>query len=97
MPNTFTFIVMSLFSATEAVGFAAADAMQAAYFRGFLEEERQQLVAEITKREAEVVKRVEAGQLSALGRLRTQKRAVEAELRYVDRLIQGLAGRFADR
>lgn len=97
MSNTFTFIVMSVPSTADVANFATADAMQAAYFRGFLQDERRHLLAEIAKREAEVMKRVEAGQLSALGRLRTQTRAVEAELRYVDRLIQRLAGRFADR
>lgn len=88
---------MSISSASEVATFVSADAMQAIYFRAFLEDERRQLVAEIAKREAEVMKRTEAGQRSALGRLRTQTRAVEAELRYVDRLIQGLVGRFADR
>ena len=53
---------MSPFSATDPVTFATADAMQAAYFRGFLDDERHQLIADIAKREAEVVKRVEAGQ-----------------------------------
>jgi len=88
---------MSISGASEVATFVSADAMQAIYFRAFLEDERRQLVAEIAKREAEVMKRTEAGQRSALGRLRAQTRAVEAELRYVDRLIQGLAGRFTDR
>jgi len=93
----FTLTVMSISSASEMATFVSADAMQAIYFRAFLEDERRHLVAEIAKREAEVMKRTEAGQRSALGRLRTQTRAVEAELRHVDRLIQGLVGRFADR
>jgi hypothetical protein len=78
-----------------AATFAAADAMQAAYFRGYLMDERRHLVAEIAKREAELIKRTDAGQLSAIGRLRAQIRAVQAELRYVDQLVERLNGRFA--
>jgi hypothetical protein len=78
-----------------AATFAAADAMQAAYFRGYLMDERRHLVAEIAKREAELSKRTDAGQLSAIGRLRAQIRAVQAELRYVDQLVERLNGRFA--
>lgn len=86
---------MSVSSAADVATFAAADAMQAEYFRGFLRDERRQLVAEIAKREAEIRKRTDAGQISAIGRLRAQTRAVQAELKYVDRLIEGLMGRFA--
>jgi hypothetical protein len=78
-----------------AATFAAADAMQAAYFRGYLMDERRHLVAEIAKREAELIERTDAGQLSAMiGRLRAQIRAVQAELRYVDQLVERLNGRF---
>jgi hypothetical protein len=86
---------MSLSCAADVATFAAADAMQAAYFHGFLRDERRQLVAEIAKREAEILKRTDAGQTSAIGRLRAQTRTVQAELKDVNRLIDGLTGRFA--
>jgi hypothetical protein len=74
---------------------AAADAIQAAYFRECLDDERRQRVGQIRKRQAEVTKRTEAGQLSSVGRLRSQLRSVEAEVRYLDRLIERLDRRFA--
>ena len=73
---------------------AAADAIQAAYFRDCLCDARRQRVGEIRKRRAEVTKRTEAGQLSSVGRLRSQLRSVEAEVRYLDRLIERLDRRF---
>lgn len=74
---------------------AAADAIQAAYFRECLDDERQQRVGELRKRQAEVTRRTEAGHLSSIGRLRSQLRSVEAEVRYLDRLIDRLDRRFA--
>jgi hypothetical protein len=68
----FTFTAMSPCPVVDPATFAAADAMQAAYFRGFLDDERRRLVVEIANREAELVKRTDAGQLSAIGRLRAQ-------------------------
>ena len=75
---------------------AAADAIQAAYFRDCLDDERQQRVGELQKRQAEVARRAKAGHLSSLGRLRSQLRTVEAEVRYLDHLIDCLDRRFAD-
>lgn len=74
---------------------AAADVVQAAYFRECLDDERQQRVGELRKRRAEVTRRTEAGHLSSIGRLRSQLRSVEAEVRYLDHLIDRLDRRFA--
>jgi hypothetical protein len=90
----FTFTAMSPCPVVDPATFAAADAMQAVYFRGFLDDERRRLVDEIANREAELVKRTDAGQLSAIGRLRAQIRAVQTQLRYVDQLVERLNGRF---
>lgn len=73
--------------------FTAADAMQAACFRTYLNEERRQLIADMAKRRAELTV---ARQPSSIGRLRAQIRAVQAELRHVDELLERLDGRFAD-
>lgn len=71
-----------------------ADALQAAYLRRCLHDQRSQLAGEITKRQAEIINRMELGKMSAIGRLRSQIRNVEAELRYLDGLIAGLERRF---
>jgi hypothetical protein len=73
----------------------AADELQAAYFRVSLVNERDQLAAHVEKQQAEIARRNHLGSSSALRRLRLQVRIVEAELRYVDGLIQRLDRRFA--
>jgi hypothetical protein len=84
---------MSASGVADPATFSAADAMQAAYFRAFLNEERRQLIADMAKRRAGLTV---AGQPSSIGRLRDQIRAVQAELRHVDKLLERLDGRFAD-
>ncbi len=74
-----------------------ADAKQAAYFRASLVEERDQLTTHLAKRHDEITRRTDHGQHSAISRLRSQIRSVEAELRYVDGLIYRLDRRFAHR
>jgi hypothetical protein len=66
------------------------------YFRAFLDDERRQLIADIAKHAAELVTQTEEGHVSAIGRLRAHIRAVHAELRYVDQLVERLAGRFTE-
>jgi hypothetical protein len=87
---------MSALGGVHPATFAAADAMQAAYFRACLDGERRQLIADIAKHEAELVTQTEAGHLPAIGRLRAQIRAVHAELRYVDKLVERLTRRFTE-
>jgi hypothetical protein len=69
--------------------------MQAVYFRSSLTEERQGLLLDIARRSAEITRRTHSGQVSAVGRLRSQIRSAEAELRYLDGLIDRLDSRFA--
>jgi hypothetical protein len=72
----------------------AADALQAAYFRRALIDERAHLVAEVSKRRDYIAARVEWGRTQATDRLGSQVRSVEAQVRYLDRLIAGLDHRF---
>jgi hypothetical protein len=74
---------------------AAADAMQAAYFRGCLADEREQVTRRVSKHHEEMARRLEAGRGSSVQHLRSQVRSLEAELRYLDSLIGRLDRRFA--
>jgi hypothetical protein len=73
----------------------AADVLQAAYFRRSLIDERAHLLAEVAKRRDNIAARVEHGRTQATARLGSQLRSVEAQVRYVDRLIARLDHRFA--
>ncbi len=75
----------------------AADALQAAYFRASLNEERQHLLAEIDKRRDDIIRRAKAGRGSTTVAIRVESdlRSAEAQLRYLDRLIARLDRRFA--
>jgi hypothetical protein len=70
-------------------GAAAADAMQAAHFRESLVAERAHLLDSIVKRRAIIDRRTNANHL------RSQARSAEAEVRYIDRLIERLDRRFS--
>lgn len=72
-----------------------ADAMQAAYFRGCLADEREEVAAHAAKQRAEMASRLQADHLSSMKRMRAQVRSLEAELRYLDGLIAKLDRRFA--
>ncbi len=72
-----------------------ADAMQAAYFRGCLADEREEVAAHAAKQRAEMASRLQANHLSSTRRMRAQVRLLEAELRYLDGLIAKLDRRFA--
>jgi hypothetical protein len=74
----------------------AADAMQAAYFRRYLATERRQIATHVDKYRDELQHRSDAGALSGTSHLRSQVRSLEAELRYVDGLIDRLDRRFAE-
>jgi UDP-N-acetylmuramate-alanine ligase len=73
----------------------AADALQAAYFRRSLIDERAHLLAEVTKRRDNIAARGERGDTKTTARLGTQLRSVEAQVRYLGRLIAWLDHRFA--
>ena len=68
---------------------AAADAEQAAYFRESLDAERQQLLDGILKRRPLIDRRADASQP------RSAAHSADAEVRYLDLLIERLDRRFA--
>ncbi|MBJ7337885.1 hypothetical protein [Mycolicibacterium sp.] len=73
----------------------AADAMQAAYFRGTLADEREYIAGHAQKHRDEMARRIASGMLSGVPQLRSQLRSQEAELRYLDGLIAQLDRKFA--
>jgi hypothetical protein len=73
----------------------AADAMQAAYFRRTLADEREQIAGHIAKHRDEMARRLQSEATSGIPHLRSQVRSMEAELQYLDELIAGLDRRFA--
>lgn len=72
----------------------AADAAQAAYFREWLTEQRNELAARAGKFRDELQQQSEIGAPSRTSHLRSQLRSLEAELRYLDCLIARLDHRF---
>ncbi|MGB8405876.1 MAG: hypothetical protein WCE30_17580 [Mycobacterium sp.] len=72
----------------------AADAMQAAYFRRSLCDERAQLCSEIAERRVYIDRRHEHSRSNTAQRLGSQLRSAESQLRYLDRLIARLDHRF---
>ena len=73
----------------------AADAMQAAYFRGTLADEREHIGGQVAKHREELGRRLATASMSGIPHLRSQVRSLEAELRYLDGLIARLDRRFA--
>jgi hypothetical protein len=69
--------------------------MQAAYFRGCLADEREEVAAHAAKQRAEMASRLQTDRLSSMRRMQAQVRSLEAELRYLDGLIAKLDRRFA--
>jgi hypothetical protein len=65
----------------------AADALQAAYFRRSLCDERTQLLVEISKRRGDITGRTDRGGTHAIDRRGSHLCSVEAQVRYLDRLI----------
>ena len=74
-----------------------ADAQQAAYLRASLVEQRDQLAGLLAKRRDEIVRRTGEGHHSVIGRLRSQARSEEAQLRYIEGMITRLDRRFTDQ
>jgi hypothetical protein len=75
----------------------AADAMQAAYLREALNLERAKLCSEIAERQHYIDRRAGRVTSHTQRRLGSRLRSVEAQVRYVDRLIARLDHRFGDR
>jgi len=76
----------------------AADASQAAYFRGVLADERQQVAGDLLRSRVQLRAYVEGDKvvgLRTMARLRSEVRALEARQRDLDRLITALDRRFA--
>lgn len=76
----------------------AADASQAAYFRGVLADEREQVAASLARSRARLragAEREKVVGLRTMARLRTEVRALEAGQRDLDRLIAALDRRFS--
>jgi hypothetical protein len=74
---------------------AAADAMQAVYFRGCLADERERIAAHAEKQRSAMVTRLQADRSSSRRRMQSRVRSLEAQLRYLDGLIAKLDRRFA--
>ena len=76
----------------------AADASQAAYFRGILADERQQVAGDLLRSRVQLRACVEGDKvvgLRTMTRLRSEIRTLEAKQRDLDRLITALDRRFA--
>jgi len=77
---------------------SAADASQAAYFRGVLIEERMRVCDDLVRSRARLQEYVDGAHvvgLRAMARIRSHVRELEAKQREVDRLIAALDRRFA--
>lgn len=73
----------------------AADALQAAYFRGTLAEQREGLAHQAATHRTEMGRLLEVGAMAGIPYLRSQVRSLEAQLHHLDGLIAGLERRFA--
>jgi hypothetical protein len=79
-------------------GADAADASQAAYFRGVLADEREQVADNLARRRARLracAEREKVVGFRTMARLRAEVRALETSHRDLDRLISALDRRFA--
>ncbi|MBX7432828.1 hypothetical protein JDV09_12025 [Mycobacterium sp. Y57] len=73
---------------------AAADAMQADYFRGLLATLRSELEADLAKQVKRLTVSMTAGDMSAVSVLRRSIRSGEGDLRAIGRMVEALNGRF---
>jgi hypothetical protein len=75
----------------------AADASQAAYFRGLLADQREETVSDLELSRARLRECMEGEQvgLRAMARMRFDVRELEAKKRELDRLIAALDRRFS--
>jgi len=79
-------------------GAIGADASQAAYFRGFLVDERMQVLGDLVQSRArlrECMERTQVVGLRSMARARGAVRDLEARQRELERLIAALDHRFA--
>jgi hypothetical protein len=81
----------------DAAAAQVADAMQAAYLRRSLFDEREQLCSEIAERRDYIDRRHEHSRSHTAQRLGSHLRSAESQLRYLDRLIARLDHRFGDQ
>jgi hypothetical protein len=75
---------------------AAADAMQAEYFKRFLEQERSELAARLSALNRRLTECLITGQTTRISHLRSVIRAAEGELRGIDRMVHALRRRFPE-
>jgi hypothetical protein len=76
----------------------AADASQAAYFRGLLADQREDTLSDLARSHGRLRECMAGGQivgLRAMARMRSDVRELEAKKSELDRLIAGLDRRFA--
>ncbi|PXW98248.1 hypothetical protein [Mycolicibacterium moriokaense] len=76
----------------------AADASQAAYFRGVLADQREETMSELARSHTRLRDRMTGEQvvgLRAMARMRIDVRELEAKKRELDRLIAALDRRFS--
>lgn len=76
----------------------AADASQAAYFRGVLADEREETVSHLARSHARLRECMAGEQvvgLRAMARLRSEIRELEAKKRELDRLVAAVDRRFS--
>jgi predicted Zn-dependent peptidase len=81
----------------DAAAAQVADAMQAAYFRRSLFDEREQLCSEIAERRDYIDRRHDRSRSHTAQRLGSHLRSAESQVRYLDRLIARLDHRFGDQ
>ena len=73
---------------------AAADAMQAEYFKRFLEQERSESAARLAALNHRLAECIRTGQTMHISHLRSVIRVAEGELHGIDRMVHALRRRF---
>jgi hypothetical protein len=79
---------------TDERGAALADALQADYFRGYLERQRSELAGELAKRLNDLARATTKGATYSPSHIRRSIRHVENGIRAIDRMLQALDRRF---
>jgi hypothetical protein len=74
---------------------AAADALQAEFWRDWLIQERAELARELSVRRSHL-EHLDAVEIHALSHVRSALRALENDIKAIDRMIDSLARRFPD-
>jgi hypothetical protein len=73
----------------------SADAMQAEYFRGFFEEERLELAAQVASLTRRLTDCMTKRETTPISDVRRAIRVAEGELRAIDRMLDAIAARFS--